>query len=141
MSQDTPVDSDILRAARGMIEQHGQRAVSQAEARAAELMRHSPRDAGAVWRRIAEAIRAIQGSAGQDARRARGGRGVDKAVDPRPGACRIQPVSGGHQQPEAAMRRPDNSRPIALDTLGKALRPRSRHRRLLPRLSSASPSR
>jgi hypothetical protein len=70
MSQDAPIDSDIfidsdiLRAARSMIEQHGQRAASQAAARAAELMRHSPRDAGAVWRRIAEAIRAIQGSAG-----------------------------------------------------------------------------
>jgi hypothetical protein len=60
MSGGAPADPDILRAARRMIEQHGERAVSQAEARAAELMRHGP----AVWRRIAEAIRAIQGSAG-----------------------------------------------------------------------------
>ena len=64
MSQDAPIDSDILRAARRMIEQHGQCAASQAEARAAGLMRHNQRDAAAVWRRIAEAIRAIQGSAG-----------------------------------------------------------------------------
>jgi hypothetical protein len=64
MSEDAPADSDILRAARRMIEQHDQRAVSQAEARAAELMRHGQRDSAAVWRRIAEAIRAIQGSVG-----------------------------------------------------------------------------
>jgi hypothetical protein len=36
MSQDAPIDSDFLRAARRMIEQHGQHAASQAEARAAE---------------------------------------------------------------------------------------------------------
>jgi hypothetical protein len=64
MSGDAPADRDILRAARRMIEQHGERAVSHAEARAAELMRHGQRDAAAVWRRIAEAIRAIQGSVG-----------------------------------------------------------------------------
>jgi hypothetical protein len=63
MSGDAPADSDILRAARRMIEQHGERAASQSEARAAELMRHGQRDAAAVWRRIAEAIRTIQGSA------------------------------------------------------------------------------
>ena len=64
MSQDAPIDSDILRAARHMIEQHGQRAAWQAETRAVELMRDGQRDAAAVWRRIAEAIRAIQGSVG-----------------------------------------------------------------------------
>jgi hypothetical protein len=42
-----------------MIEQHGQRAAWQAEARAAELTRHGQRDAADVWRRFAEAIRAI----------------------------------------------------------------------------------
>jgi hypothetical protein len=47
-----------------MIEQHGEGAASQAERRAAELMRHGQRDAAVVWLRIAEAIRAIQDSAG-----------------------------------------------------------------------------
>lgn len=64
MLGDAPADPDILRVARRMIEQHGQRAAWQAEARAAELSRHGQRDAAAVWRRIAEAIRAIQDSAG-----------------------------------------------------------------------------
>jgi hypothetical protein len=64
MSEDAPADPDVLRAARRMIEQHGQHAASQAEAHAAALMRHGQRDAAAVWRRIAEAIRAIQGSVG-----------------------------------------------------------------------------
>jgi hypothetical protein len=62
MSEDAPADPDISRAARSMIEQHGQRAAWQAEARAAKLTRHGQRDAVAVWRRIAEAIRVIQRS-------------------------------------------------------------------------------
>jgi hypothetical protein len=39
MSGDAPADPDILRAARRMIEQHGQRTAWQAEARVAELSR------------------------------------------------------------------------------------------------------
>ncbi len=64
MSGHAPADPDILRAARHMIKQHGQRAAWQAEARVTALTRDGQQDAAAVWRRIAEAICAIQGSAG-----------------------------------------------------------------------------
>jgi hypothetical protein len=64
MSGDAPADPDILRAARRMIEQHGECAAWHAEVLAAELTHRGQREASAIWRRIAEAIRAIQGTVG-----------------------------------------------------------------------------
>jgi hypothetical protein len=55
-----PDNANILRAARGMIEQHAQRAEKRAEHRAAESARHGQGDTAAVWRSIAEAIRALR---------------------------------------------------------------------------------
>jgi hypothetical protein len=55
-----PNNATILRAARGMIEQHAQRAERRAEHRAAELARQGQRDVAAVWRSIAEAIRTLR---------------------------------------------------------------------------------
>jgi hypothetical protein len=55
-----PDNANILRAARGMIEQHAQRAERRAEHRAAESARQGKQDTAAVWLSIAEAIRALR---------------------------------------------------------------------------------
>jgi hypothetical protein len=60
MSPGAPRDASILRAARGMIEQHAQRAEWRAEQRAVESARQGQHDTAAVWRSIAEAIRALR---------------------------------------------------------------------------------
>jgi hypothetical protein len=53
-------DPDIFRAAKLLIEQHGDDAATRASLRADELLAERDAEASAVWRRIFEAIEELQ---------------------------------------------------------------------------------
>ena len=53
---------DVARAARGMIVNHGQRAASEAEKRAQNLLAFGETDTAASWRQIAQTIHRMNSS-------------------------------------------------------------------------------
>lgn len=60
LPQDELSDSDILRAARFLIDRHGPRAALHAEIRARDLKSMQEDGAASIWTRISAAIRALQ---------------------------------------------------------------------------------
>jgi len=55
-----PPDSDLVRAARHLIDYHGRKAASAAERRAQNLRHDGSEDAAALWLQIARVVRAIE---------------------------------------------------------------------------------
>ena len=59
-------DIDVWRAARLMVQQHGDEAIRQAEQRAAELEEAGDADGHTVWLRIAAAVEELRRAPRQD---------------------------------------------------------------------------
>jgi hypothetical protein len=58
-----PHDPDLVRAARHLIDNHGQKAASAAERRARHLRHDGCTEAAALWLQIARVVRAIEAGA------------------------------------------------------------------------------
>ena len=59
------IDSELMRAARHLIEAHGAGAADVAEARARNLQADGVNSSGETWRKIASAVRAIEAGLGR----------------------------------------------------------------------------